>query len=112
MSSTPAPAHLNSHQRDTLAHIFRHPLSHNIEWRAILSLLNGIASVQETHHGNFIVTLGEETETFEPPRHKDLDAQQLVYLRRMLKNAGYGPEGSDQGQSTDAPVDIDQPAPS
>lgn len=83
--------HLTSHHRDTLDHIFRHPLSHNIEWRAVLSLLKAVGSVQETHQGNFLVTLGTETETFEPPRRKDIDAQQVVDLRRMFKNVGYGP---------------------
>jgi hypothetical protein len=57
----------------------------------VLSLLEAVASVEETHHGKFIVTLGDETETFEPPRHKDIDEQQVVDLRRMLKHAGYAP---------------------
>ena len=86
------PGHLNSHQRDTMAHIFRHPLSHNIEWHAVLSLLHAVATVQETHRGNYLVTLGSETETFEPPRHKDVDATQIATLRRLLRKAGYGPE--------------------
>jgi hypothetical protein len=89
--SVPEPMHLNSHHRDTVEHIFRHPVGHNIEWRAVLSLLEAVASVEETHHGKFIVTLGDETETFEPPRHKDIDEQQVVDLRRMLKHAGYAP---------------------
>jgi hypothetical protein len=37
------------------------------------------------------VTLGAETETFDVPRHHDIDAQQVVDLRRMLKGAGIGP---------------------
>jgi hypothetical protein len=93
VTSTPAPVHLNGHQSDTLAHIFRHPAGHNIEWRDVLSLLNATGSVQETHRGHFVVTIGAETETFEPPRHKDIDAQQVVDLRRMLRNAGYVGEG-------------------
>jgi hypothetical protein len=83
---------LNSHQRDTMAHIFRHPLSHNIEWHSVLSLLNAVASVQETHKGNYLITIGPDTETFEPPRHKDVDAEQVATLRRLLRKAGYGPE--------------------
>jgi hypothetical protein len=86
-----APEHLNSHQRDVMAHIFRHPLSHNIEWHDVLSLLNGVATVQETHRGNYLVTIADETETFEPPRHKDIDAEQVATLRRLLRKAGYGP---------------------
>jgi hypothetical protein len=89
-----SPEHLNSHHRDTMAHIFRHPLSHNIEWPSVLSLLNAVATVKETHRGNYLVTLGSETETFEAPRHnhKDMDAAQVASLRRLLRKAGYGPE--------------------
>ncbi len=87
-----APEHLNSHHRDTMAQIFRHPLSHNIEWHSVLSLLNAVADVQETHKGNILVTIGGETETFDPGRHKDIDAEQLANLRRLLKKAGYGPD--------------------
>jgi hypothetical protein len=41
------------------------------------------------------VTVGDETEVFERPRHKDLDTQLVVDLRRMLKNAGYAPVASE-----------------
>jgi len=80
--------HLNSHQRDTLAHVFRHPLSHNIEWHAVLSLLNALGTVQETNKGNVLVTIDGETETFEPSRPRGGNAEQLVRLRRFLREAG------------------------
>jgi hypothetical protein len=85
-------AYLNSHHRDTVAQIFQHPAGHNIEWHNVLSLLEAVGSVKEEANGHYLVTLGTETQTFEPPRHKDIDLQQVVDLRRMLKNAGYGPE--------------------
>jgi hypothetical protein len=85
-------AYLNSHHRDTVALIFQHPAGHNIEWHDVLSLLEAVGSVKVEPNGHYRVTLGTETETFEPPRHKDIDLQQVVDLRRMLKNAGYGPE--------------------
>jgi hypothetical protein len=85
--------HLNSHQRDTLAQIFGHPISHNLEWHSVVTLLEALATVHETHKGRLLVTIGNETETFEPPRHKDLDAEQLANLRRLLRKAGYGPDG-------------------
>jgi hypothetical protein len=97
--STPATNNLNSHHRDTVAQIFSHPAGHNIEWHDVLSLLEAVASVKEASNGRYLVTLGTETETFEPPKHKDIDEQQVVDLRRMLKNAGYGPEKS-KGDST------------
>ncbi len=85
---------LNNHQRDTLAHIFRHPSSGNIEWHSVLSLLNAVGTVQETHKNHVLVTIGGDTETFEPPRHKDIDGDQLAILRRLLRRAGYDP-GAD-----------------
>jgi len=38
--------------------------------------------------GRLRVTLGGETETFDPPHGKDVDVQMLVDLRRMLRSAG------------------------
>ena len=95
MTSTPDPMHLSSHHRDTLSLIFQHPVNRNIEWRAVLSLLDAVASVEEHRAGRFLVTLGAETETFERLNDKDTDPQQVVDLRRMLQNAGYGPEVED-----------------
>ena len=66
----------------------------------MLSLLEAVGSVEERHDGRFVVTLGTETETFEQPREKDIDAQQIVDLRRMLRSVGYSPQGGDgQAQS-------------
>jgi hypothetical protein len=89
MSSPTQPAHLSSHQRSTLRQIFQHPVGHNIEWRAVLSLLRAAGSAEERYHGKVTVTIGSQTECFEPPRHKDIGTQAVVNLRRMLANAGY-----------------------
>ena len=82
---------LDGHHRVTLEKIFGHPLSHNIQWHDVLSLLEAVAEVEETHEGRFRVTLGGETQTFASPRGADVDTQQVVDLRRMLKEAGYDP---------------------
>ena len=57
-----------------------------------MQLLEEAGTVVERHDGKFSVTLGEETEVFERPRNKDISEQQVVDLRRMLINAGYGSE--------------------
>jgi hypothetical protein len=101
MSLTPPPVHLSGHHRDTVSHIFQHPAGHNIDWQSVVSLLEAVAQVEETHTGKLLVTLGKETETFEPPRHKDIDVQQVVDLRRMLKSAGYGPTADAVETKTD-----------
>jgi hypothetical protein len=51
MTSASEPAHLNNHHRNTLRQIFQHPVSHNIEWHAVVSLLEAIGSVAEHHDG-------------------------------------------------------------
>ncbi len=59
-------SHVSSHHRLTIEKIFHHPAGGNIEWRQVLSML---------------------------PRGKDIDEQMTVDLRRMLKQAGFGPDG-------------------
>jgi len=86
------PVHLNNHHLDTLTVIFSHPTSHNIRWVDVLSLLEAAGEVEERHDGKFRVTVGEETEIMERPRHKDIEVQMVVDLRRMLKNAGFEPK--------------------
>jgi hypothetical protein len=87
--SVPVPEHLNNHHRDTLLQIFQHPSSHNIEWPAVLSLLEAVGSVERRHDGKCTITVGTETEVVTPPKHKDIDTQLVVDLRRMLTSAGY-----------------------
>jgi hypothetical protein len=84
-------AELGSRHRDTLEKIFSHASSGNIEWRQVLTLLDAVGSARRTHNGKVEVTVGNETQVFEPPHGKDIDEQTLVDLRRMLSNAGYGP---------------------
>jgi hypothetical protein len=86
-------AHLSSHHRDTIERIFSHPLSHNIEWREVVSLLETIGTVTHEHNGKLKVALGPETEVLRAPHGKDVDAQIVVDLRRMLKQAGFAPGG-------------------
>jgi hypothetical protein len=97
MTLTPEPRHLSNHQRNTLRQLFQHPVSHNIDWSAVVSLLEAVGSVTEQPHGKVAVTVGSETEFFDPPAHKDIDTQAVVNLRRMLRGAGYGLEAGQDG---------------
>ena len=67
----------------------RHPTSHNIEWRAVLSLLEAVGEVDVRHDGKVAVTVGPDLEFLEPPAGKDIDEQMVIDLRRMLTDAGY-----------------------
>jgi hypothetical protein len=86
------PAKLDGHHRATVERIFSHPVSHNIQWHDVLSLLEGVADVTKEKDGRYRVTLGAETETFDVARHHDLDEQQVVDVRRMLRGAGFTAE--------------------
>ena len=89
MSSTSEAHHLNNHHRDTLLQIFQHPTSHNIEWHAVLSLLEAVGTVEQRHDGKYLVRVGGETEVFTRPKHKDIEIESVQDLRRMLSAAGY-----------------------
>jgi hypothetical protein len=90
---------LNPRHRDTLEKIFAHPASGNIEWREVRALLESIGAAHEEHNGKFKITIGDETEVVVAPRHKDIDQQMLVDLRRMLKRGGYAPEIETAGEA-------------
>ena len=94
MSSTSEPEHLSNHHRNTLRQLFQHPVSHNIEWRSALSLLDAVGSTAERHDGKVAVTLGGETRLFERPSDKEIDVQMVLDLRQMLSDAGYRPDVS------------------
>jgi len=86
------PEHLDGRHRDTLRQIFEHPTSHNIEWRPVADLLETVGTVTVRHDGKVAVKLGNELEFLDPPDGKDIDVQMVTDLRRMLANAGYGPQ--------------------
>ena len=87
--TSPEPEHLDSRHRDTLRQIFEHPVSHNIEWRAVMSLLEAVGTVTVRHDGKVAVKIGSEQDFLVPPAGKDLDEQTVVDLRGMLTSAGY-----------------------
>jgi hypothetical protein len=90
MTSPAQPRDLNNHQRDTLRKLFAHPASHNIERRAVISLLEAVGSV-EHRDDKVIVTIGTERWSLELP-DKDIDIETVVDLRHILTAAGYASE--------------------
>ena len=90
------PVHLNNHHTDTLTAIFDHAASGNIRWADVESLLGAVGTIEQRHDGRFKVQVGAETEIFDRPHGKDIPVQQVVDLRRMLRNAGYAPQAPGQ----------------
>lgn len=62
--------HLSEAHRTTLGHLDRHPTTHNLEWHDVRSLLEAVGDVTEEHNGKVRVTVGDQTLTITPPRHR------------------------------------------
>jgi hypothetical protein len=69
-----------------MAKILQHPVSHNIEWNDVLSLMNALGEVEEKRDGKFTFSVNGESLTLERPSHKDLDTQAVIDLRKLLAN--------------------------
>jgi hypothetical protein len=82
---------LGRHHQNTVEKIFAHPTSHNIAWHDALSLLQQVGTVIEEDNHRFTITVGDETQSFDRPKGDDIDQQQIVDVRRMLRNAGFVP---------------------
>jgi hypothetical protein len=89
MTEDDLAAHLGSHHRDTLHKIFEHPTSHNIEWHAVVSLLEAVGSVETRRDNKVEVHVGTATGFFDVPKHKDVDIDTVADLRRLLATEGY-----------------------
>jgi hypothetical protein len=82
------PRALSGQHLTTATRILTHPTSHNIAWHDVESMLEQLGAISEEKNHRFTVTVGSETETFDRPKGDDIDEQQVVDLRRMLRNAG------------------------
>ena len=88
------PTKLTARHQDTLRQIFTHPLSHNVEWHAVVSLLREVGAVDERDDGRVRVTAGGRTIVLSRPRRKDLEAGELVEVRHLLETLGYKTENA------------------
>lgn len=96
--------HLSNHHRNTLREIFDHQATGNVDWRKVHSLLEALGAIEQEHDDKVKITLGPETEVMAVPKGKELDRQTVVDLRRMLTEAGCGP---DAGAGTEDERDRD-----
>jgi hypothetical protein len=87
-----AAPHLNHQHARILQEFFAHPLPHNIEWNDVVSLFQHVGSVTERHDGKFEFQVGSAKVVFTKPHGKDLSADDVVALRRLLNDAGITPQ--------------------
>ena len=53
-------------------------MSHNIEWHAVVSLLEAVGTVTTHHDHKVEVTVGDGQAFIDPPSGKDIDPQTVV----------------------------------
>ncbi len=82
---------MNHKHRKTLHAIFAHPVSANIDPRAVLHVFEELgAEVAHGGHGQVKITLGGHTQGFHEMGHS-LSKAEVVEMRRFLQGAGVDP---------------------
>ena len=95
------PAHrAASHQR-TLGMLFEHPMSHSVEWRDVVTLLESLGSATEGANGAVHVTVNKETVVLHRPKHKDVPQEEIHKIRQFLRRAGVEPPHPSKGPNSD-----------
>lgn len=79
--------HAAGHER-TLALLFEHPMSHNIEWKDVVRLLQTIGVVREGGHDTTHATVNGHTVMLHHTHEKTLTGDQVMQLRHFLRGAG------------------------
>jgi hypothetical protein len=91
---TPPASLTGSHLR-TFNTIFQHPVSHNLEWRAVRALMGRIGEVTEEPNGNLKVMRNGRTLVLHPHRTKDVaETEELMVLRHFIEESDGAPAGA------------------
>jgi len=74
--------------RGTYDAVFQHPISRNLQWRDVRSMLEAVADKTEDGENSVKFTRNGHTLTLHPPQRKDFsDIQALMHVRQFLENA-------------------------
>ena len=76
----------------TLDAIYRHPVSHNLEWSDAVALLGSIGAVEHKSNNEFVFRVADEQHLMRKPHTKDLTAIEVVELRKFLSRSGWTAE--------------------
>lgn len=98
---------IHGHDRTTLALIFDHPTSENLEWREVVAFIERIGSAEEKSNGNWTLSLGGRVWTFPQPPHKDMDPREVERLRELMEGAGLSAHSTELMTPTLAVIESD-----
>lgn len=84
---------MNKHHKKTLHSIFAHPISANIKWRDVESLLKSLGAVISERSGSRVaVLLNDRVAVFHRPHPgPNMDKGAVKDMRRFLESAGILP---------------------
>jgi hypothetical protein len=89
---------MSSKHRHLLESIFRDPISSNIQWREVESLLHHVGAEVEPGHGaRFRVLLNRQEFFLHHPHHSnEFGKQEIKHLRECLARAGVTPSAYEE----------------
>lgn len=100
------PKNMNSNLPLTGTHlrtyntIFQHPISHNLEWRLVYSLLEKVGQVTEEPNGNLKATCNGQTLVLQRSYTKDVAGdKEVMDLRHFLERSGAKPPEINPGKA-------------
>ena len=82
----------------TLTRIYQHPLSHNLELRAVTRLFKAIGMAEIQHNGEIGLHIGDEALTLACPHGKDLGTEDVVLVRHFHERTGWSPTAEDSSE--------------
>ena len=82
---------MNHKHRVTLHALFAHPVSANIDPKAVYSVIEGLGGeVSHGGHGQIVVKLNKHTHGFHDSRHA-FSKDEVAAIRKFLETAGIDP---------------------
>ena len=83
---------MNTHERRIYNTVFQRPLTHNLGWRDVKSLMSSLGTVESEHNGNAKVTVDGKILVFHSPADSDLmSVEQVMQIRHLLESVEQGP---------------------
>jgi hypothetical protein len=91
---------LSKASRATIAVLYQHPISHNLEWSRVVALFEKLGTVDQRSHDKVAFGIAGDQHEILKPHGKDLTAADVMTLRHMLSRAGWSPQASTARDAT------------
>ena len=79
---------LTAKEQRTYDRIFQHPISHNLEWREVHTLLGRLGHLEDQHDGRVRVTRNGQMMVLSRPHHKDIsEMHELMEIRHFIEKS-------------------------